>query len=144
MLVVSRSSKITLRLAASALPALALFLVTPASARGQVSLPAYGVINTIAGDAGVGYDGDGVATMVNLSQPGAVAVDSYSNFYIADTSDNAVRMVSASTGDITTLAGRGSGTCSTATDTLGVGCPAAGRRPFSAILSTPTRRICRG
>lgn len=71
-----------------------------------------------------GYTGDGgPATSAELSEPMSLAVDDAGNLYIADAQAKVVRMVSASTGNITTVAGGGSG-CAQQTDTMGDGCPA--------------------
>jgi sugar lactone lactonase YvrE len=78
-----------------------------------------GIITTIAGNGTYGYSGDGgPATSAELNYPEAVAVDSGGNMYIADTSNNRIRKVSAS-GTITTVAGNGNTCCS-----LGDGGPA--------------------
>jgi len=62
-----------------------------------------GIITTVAGNGDYGYSGDGgLATGAEISSNG-IAVDSTNNLYIANFS--AVRMVSASTGIITTVAG---------------------------------------
>jgi len=67
-----------------------------------------GVITTVAGNGTAGYSGDGgAATSAELNYPSCVAVDGAGNIYIADTSNNRVRMVAASTGIITTIAGNG-------------------------------------
>ena len=51
-----------------------------------------------------GFGGDGgVATSAYLSSPSGVAVDISGNFYIADTGNNRIRMVAATTQYITTL-----------------------------------------
>src|SRR5579862_6825496 len=64
-----------------------------------------GTINTIAGSGTAGYAGDGAAaTKAELSDPTGIALDSSGNLYIADSSNNVVRMVSTS-GNITTFAG---------------------------------------
>lgn len=74
-------------------------------------IAATGVITTYAGDyATPGYTGDGGAATrvgVGLSDPVAIAMDAAGNLYIADTNNNAVRKVTASTGIITTIAGQG-------------------------------------
>jgi len=73
-----------------------------------------GYIYTIAGlgsgcPGQVNSVGDGcAATQAYLDSPTGVAVDSAGNLYIADSSDLRIRMVSASTGIITTVAGTGS------------------------------------
>jgi hypothetical protein len=74
-----------------------------------------GIITTVAGtpapppgvDNG-GYSGDGgPATKALLLEPMFVALDSHDNLYIADTYNDVVRKVDASTGIITTVAGTG-------------------------------------
>jgi trimeric autotransporter adhesin len=65
-----------------------------------------GSVSTIAGNATIGYSGDGgPATSAELWAPSGVAVDASGNLYIADLGDNVVRKVTASTGTITTVAG---------------------------------------
>jgi sugar lactone lactonase YvrE len=67
-----------------------------------------GIITTIAGKSSVGYGGDtGPAADATLSSPSGVALDGAGNLYIADTGNNAVRMIMAATGNITTVAGNG-------------------------------------
>lgn len=70
-----------------------------------------GLITTVAGHGGAGSPGNlgdgGAATAAHLSNPTSVALDTAGNLYIADTNDNSVRGVSASTGIITTIAGTG-------------------------------------
>jgi hypothetical protein len=70
-----------------------------------------GIITTIAGTGTASYSGDnGPATSATLYYPGGVAFDSLGNVYIADSSNNRIRKVTASTGFITTFAGTGSTT----------------------------------
>jgi hypothetical protein len=67
-----------------------------------------GIITTVAGSEYdyLGYSGDGgAATSARLSSPQSVAVDSAGNIYIADSYNNRIRKVTASTGIITTVAG---------------------------------------
>ena len=67
-----------------------------------------GVITTVAGSGGSGYGGDGgPATAAQINAPRGVAVDSAGNIYIADTNNQRIRKVTASTGVITTVAGNG-------------------------------------
>lgn len=77
-------------------------------AAGVASAQQY-TISTVAGIPLVqGFFGDGAAASVaQLYKPQRLAVDSKGNFYIADYYTNAVRMVTASTGNITTIAGTG-------------------------------------
>ncbi|HXB72405.1 MAG TPA: hypothetical protein VNY05_29475 [Candidatus Acidoferrales bacterium] len=65
-----------------------------------------GVITTTVGNGAPGFSGDsGPATSAPLAFPQGVAVDSSANLYIADTSNNRIRMVA--NGVITTVAGNG-------------------------------------
>ncbi len=67
-----------------------------------------GVINTVAGNGLQSYSGDGgPATSAALDSPTGVAVDSALNIYIGDTHNQRVRMVTATSGSITTIAGTG-------------------------------------
>ena len=72
-----------------------------------------GLISTAAGTYGQqsgyrGHTGDGgPATAAYLSIPQGLALDSSGNLYIADSGDNAVRVISAATGIITSFAGNG-------------------------------------
>ena len=79
-----------------------------------------GDIYTVAGDGTGGFSGDGgPATSAELDYPAGVAVDGAGNLVIADTGNNRVRVVAASTGtfygqamtagDIYTVAGDGTG-----------------------------------
>jgi trimeric autotransporter adhesin len=68
-----------------------------------------GIITTVAGYSGdgtFGYSGDGgLATSARLSSPSGVAVDASGNIYIADTLNHCIRMVTKSTGNISTVGG---------------------------------------
>ncbi len=69
-----------------------------------------GKISAYAGNnsLGPGYGGDGIAaTSTQINNPSGLALDSAGNLYIADTSNNLVRKVTASTGIITRVAGLG-------------------------------------
>jgi trimeric autotransporter adhesin len=68
-----------------------------------------GIITTVAGDGSVGFAGDGKqATSASLYLPYGVAVDTSGNIYIADALNHRIRIVTRSTGIITTVAGDGS------------------------------------
>ena len=62
----------------------------------------------MTGDGLYGYSGDGSqAAAAQLYDPRGVAVDAYGNIYIADTDNRRIRVVTKSTGVITTVAGDG-------------------------------------
>jgi sugar lactone lactonase YvrE len=91
-----------------------------------------GIISTIAGNGNPAYMGDnGPASASTVNDPSGVALDGAGNLYIADTGNNVIRMITAATGVISTVAGGGSG-CAGQTNTLGDGCPAT-----SALLNLP-------
>ena len=67
-----------------------------------------GVINTVAGNGQQSFSGDGgPAISAALDSPTGVAVDSGFNIYIGDTHNQRVRMVTAASGNISTIAGTG-------------------------------------
>jgi sugar lactone lactonase YvrE len=56
-----------------------------------------GVVSTIAGSAGAGTEGgyqDGPGGIALFKNPSSIAMDSAGNFYVADTGNNAIRMIS--------------------------------------------------
>lgn len=69
---------------------------------------ASGAIATIAGLGRPGFDGDGgPATAARLSDPSAIAISAKGDLYIADRGNHRIRVISASTGSIQTVAGQG-------------------------------------
>src|SRR6202050_2783969 len=65
-----------------------------------------GKINTVAGNGTPAWAGDGgLATSANLYAPFKAVLDSAGNLYISDVQNQVVRMVSKSSGNITTFAG---------------------------------------
>ena len=80
-------------------------------AAANVSLQVNGngpVIQTVAGTGSIGYSGDGgLAANATVYGPNGIAFDSAGNLYIADTYNNRIRKISASTGLISTVAGNG-------------------------------------
>jgi uncharacterized protein (TIGR03437 family) len=71
-------------------------------------IPSGGAVTTIAGSGNSpGFGGDGgPATSAQLNSPSSIVVDSRGDWYIADTSNNRVRMVTPA-GVISTVAGTG-------------------------------------
>ncbi|MGA7693673.1 MAG: chitobiase/beta-hexosaminidase C-terminal domain-containing protein [Candidatus Sulfotelmatobacter sp.] len=66
------------------------------------------IITTVAGTSIQGYNGDNIAaTTAELYGSWGVAVDGAGNLYIADSENGRIRMVNATTGLITTVAGTG-------------------------------------
>jgi len=69
----------------------------------------FGIISTVAGNGTAAYLGDGgPATGACLNLPTGVFVDPSGNIYIADRNNYRIRMVDASSGNISTVAGSGS------------------------------------
>lgn len=68
-----------------------------------------GIISTVAGSATPGYSGDnGPATLARFdNEMDGIAVGCGGNLYVADSTNNRVRMVSGAPGTITTIAGAG-------------------------------------
>ncbi len=85
-----------------------------------------GIISTISGNGNPSYTGDsGPAASATLNGPGNIAIDGAGNLYIADSGNNVIRMITAATGIITTVAGNNGGSvCGSGSDTVGDGCPA--------------------
>lgn len=72
---------------------------------------ATGVITTLAGTGQARYSGDeGPANLAALNEPAALALDGQGRLFIADQSNNRVRVVDLTTGLIATFAGTGSAT----------------------------------
>lgn len=67
---------------------------------------ASGIIATIAGVMSPGFSGDGGAATLAQIRPTGIAIDDDGNIFIADNSNNRVRMIN-SAGVITTIAGNG-------------------------------------
>ncbi|MEI6816397.1 MAG: T9SS type A sorting domain-containing protein [Bacteroidota bacterium] len=67
-----------------------------------------GIITTIAGTGVGGYNGDNIpATSACVNYPVGLCLDNLGNIFFADMSNNRVRMITVSTGKITTIAGTG-------------------------------------
>lgn len=73
----------------------------------QLKAQTAGEIIAYAGNTTQGYSGDGgPAVNAELNYPNGVALDSAGNIYIADSLNACIRKVAASTGTITTVAGK--------------------------------------
>jgi uncharacterized protein (TIGR03437 family) len=69
---------------------------------------ANGAITTVAGNGTAGFTGDGgPALSAEFNRPYGVAIDSSGDLYIADCDNSRIRQVSAASGTINTIAGRG-------------------------------------
>ncbi len=68
-----------------------------------------GIISTIAGNGTAGYQGNNQSNpaLMEFNAPQTVTVDAAGNLYIADTGNQVVRKLTASTGVLTTIAGNG-------------------------------------
>jgi hypothetical protein len=89
-----------------------------------------GVLTIFAGTGSPGYSGDtGLATAAQLNGPTGVFVDANNNVFIADSGNNVIREVAASTLIITTVAGN---------HTLGAGFSGDAGAATSAQLNNPT------
>ena len=118
---------------------------------GREYLPPPGIITTLAGAGPAGYSGDGgQASVSELSNSIAIAVDAAGNVFIADQANNRIREVSASTGTITTVAGTGtagySGDGGPATLAMirtpqSVAVDAAGNLYFSDLYNQRVRKV---
>jgi trimeric autotransporter adhesin len=86
-----------------------IYIADSANSRIRMVTKSTGIISTVAGTGSSGYSGDGgQATSAVLNYPYGVAVDASGNIYIADTYNHRIRMVTKSTGIISTVAGTGS------------------------------------
>ncbi len=66
-----------------------------------------GLVSTIAGDGAIGFRGDGgPATAASFDEPEGIAIDAFSNLYVADRLNHRIRKITPG-GVITTVAGNG-------------------------------------
>lgn len=109
-----------------------------------------GIISTVAGNGTAGYSGDGAAaTAAKINGPQGVAVDAVGNLYIADQTNNVIRMVNT-TGTITTVAGNvtqgysgdsGPATAATINQPYGVACDAVGNMYIADQGNSCVRKV---
>jgi trimeric autotransporter adhesin len=88
-----------------------------------------GIITTVAGTGTFGYSGDGgLATSARLYFPSGVTVDASGNIYITDSRKSGIRMVTKSTGSISTVGGGDEGLATSARlrDPSGIAVDASG------------------
>jgi sugar lactone lactonase YvrE len=89
-----------------------------------------GNINTIVGNGYMGYGGDGAAAAAaQVSLPQDIFIDKSGNIFIADSGNTVIREITASTGNISTVAGGSN-------DTLGTNSPGDGGTAITALLTT--------
>lgn len=70
-----------------------------------------GILTTIAGTGVFGYSGDGaLANVTKLAEPVRIVFDMADNLYIADTRNNRIRLIDATTEIVKTIVGNGSQT----------------------------------
>jgi hypothetical protein len=85
-----------------------LFITDPFNHRVRRVSSSTGIITTVAGNGLEGFSGDGgPGTRANLAYPEGVAIDSSRNLLIADTFNQRIRRLDATSGTITTIAGNG-------------------------------------
>lgn len=65
-----------------------------------------GNVTTVAGTSGVAGFSDGLGTSALFDSPGGIAIDSFSNLFVADINNACIRKID-STGNVTTYAGNG-------------------------------------
>ena len=66
------------------------------------------IVSTVAGNGSSSYYGDGdLAIKSSLNSPSGITIDGSGDLYIADTGNNVIRQLEASTGIIRTIAGTG-------------------------------------
>jgi sugar lactone lactonase YvrE len=66
-----------------------------------------GIISTVAGNGSAGNTGDGALAINASIRPGRIAVDGAGNIWITDNSQHTIRKITAATGIISTIAGKG-------------------------------------
>ena len=85
-----------------------IFIVDESNARIREVVATTGNIQTVAGNGTAGFSGDGgPATDAELFRPSGVLVDNAGNIFIADSGNERIREVVATTGNIQTVAGNG-------------------------------------
>lgn len=96
-----------------------------------------GVVTTIAGVAGSSGSTDGAPGVARFYNPQGVAVDGAGNIFVADTSNHTIRLINATTGVVSTLAG--SATLPGSAD--GFGSTARFSLPYAVAVNINTNAI---
>jgi len=102
-----------------------------------------GVVTTLAGGGGVGWNGsgyaDGIGSAAAFSNPQGLTIDEQGNIYVADICNNRIRVVTQN-GVVTTLAGGAGGVQGGTID--GTGSAAGFNGPIDiAIFYSPTKQL---
>jgi len=95
-----------------------LYFADAGNQRIRMITAATGIITTMTGNGTAGYGGDGglaSSTATKVNNPRGITVDAAGDVYIADMSNDRIRVITASTGIISTVAG-GAGTAGFAGD----------------------------
>jgi sugar lactone lactonase YvrE len=108
-----------------------------------------GVVTTLAGLAGSTGSADGTGSAARFNLPFGIACDASGNVYVADTINHTIRMIVASTGVVTTLAGLaestgsddGTGSVARFTSPFGIACDAFGNVYVADTSNSTIRKI---
>jgi hypothetical protein len=79
--------------------------LVPVTTSAPADIPAPPTISTLAGQPLISGNSDGVGSAALFYYPSGIAADNSGNLYLADTDNNTIRKIVASTGAVSTLAG---------------------------------------
>jgi sugar lactone lactonase YvrE len=108
-----------------------------------------GVVTTLAGLAGQFGSTNGTGSAARFWDPYGIACDTSGNIYVADSSNNTIRKIVASTGVVTTLAGSagqfgstdGTGSAARFNNPWGVACDTSGNVYVADTINSTIRKI---